>query len=138
STDIDLALSVIKQAPFALRLSSVGFFPLRRAPESVWAGVAASEQLEHLHKTIDRALIRCSVKPEGRKYLPHVTIGRFAKKRSPNGERLGDYLSQHNLFSTDEFEVDNFSLFSSHRSGSGRIYIEEANYPFEIAGSDLL
>lgn len=134
--DIRLALEHVTFEPFELTLEGIGFFPLRRRPEKIWAGVQKSDDLAHLRTRVDAALRPCGVTLDTRKYLPHVTIGRFGPGpvKNDNPQRLASYLSQFSLFRTNSFAIDRFGLYSSARSSAGPSYITEAWYPPDAEG----
>ena len=123
--DIRSALAEAHVEPFDLRLHGVGQFGDRR-PHSVWAGVEKVEPLMRLNQKIESALQRIGLKPEGRRYTPHVTLARI--KGSPR-DKVGEFLSRHALFATEPFPVEEFVLFSSKLSSEGSRYREEAVYP---------
>src|SRR5215510_6944838 len=59
--------------PFELQIKGVGSFggEFRR---TLWAGVAESAALKQLAADCERAARRCGLKPEGRKFAPHITL----------------------------------------------------------------
>ena len=75
--DIDVTLGQINHPIFELSLEGVGYFGKPNAARAVWAGVAKSENLLHLHAKIETALQRMGQPAEERKYTPHVTLARM-------------------------------------------------------------
>ena len=136
--DVRGALSHVEVEPFEVILEGIGFFPLRRRPERIWAGVQKNEPLTMLRTRVDAALRPCGVTLDTRKYLPHVTIGRFGPGpvKNDNPQRLASYLAQFSLFRSAPFTMDRFALFSSVRSSSGPSYLPEAWYPPYVEGED--
>ncbi|MCB2229980.1 RNA 2',3'-cyclic phosphodiesterase [bacterium] len=134
--DIRSALAHIRFEPFEMVLEGIGFFPLRRRPEKIWAGVRPNEHLEQLRTRIDAAVRPSGVSLDTRKYLPHVTIGRFGPGpvKNDNPQRLAAYLSEFSLFRTEPITLDRFGLYSSARSSSGPSYLAEAWYPPDSEG----
>ncbi len=118
------ALTSISAPAFSLELKGVGFFG-GRTPRDLWAGVAASEPLNHLQRKIESALQRIGLEPESRKYTPHVTLARL--KGSQKG-RVLDFLAGHALYSSGPFAVDSFILYSSKMTSDGSIYRAEKAY----------
>ena len=117
------ALNEVRAASFSLQLDGVGFFPPRGKPRVVWVGIRKNEQLVQLHNRIESTLVSIGLEPEGRKYAPHITLARL---RNTPAERVASYLAQNSLFMTDEFQVDEFLLYSSVLNAKGaRHYIEE-------------
>ena len=88
AADIDAALGVILHPPFEIALAGIGSFEHRGEPAALWAGVAPHEPLKTLHKKIDQAIVRTGLEPEGRAYLPHVTLARLPRGGGPVGHFL--------------------------------------------------
>lgn len=76
--DIAAALQGLSATAPTVHLFGVGVFDHGRSG-AVWARVAPKEALEALHRKIDRAIVGCGLKPEGRAYIPHVTLGRWSR-----------------------------------------------------------
>jgi 2'-5' RNA ligase len=57
--------------------------------------------------------------PDGRKYIPHVTLARL---RSPSLANVQEFLARQSLFVSRPFEVSQFVLFSSRPSRGGGPY----------------
>ena len=123
--DIDATLGQIDHAAFELSLEGAGYFGKPNAARAVWAGVAKSENLLHLHAKIETALQRMGQPAEERKYTPHVTLARM---RGTPKAKLDEYIAGHMGFAAGPIAVRSFTLFSSFLSSSGAIYIPEANY----------
>lgn len=128
--DIKEALSEVRATPFTLSIQGVGHFPPRGAPRVLWAGLIRSEELVLLRNRVERRLVACGLPPEQRKFAPHITIARL--KDSPFG-RVGDFLAGNSLFQSEEFRVENFTLYSSRLIKSGALHTVEKQYPL-LAG----
>ncbi|HUT49608.1 MAG TPA: RNA 2',3'-cyclic phosphodiesterase [Alphaproteobacteria bacterium] len=128
--DIDAALAGIHVPGFEIMLDGIGVFGNGARPRAIWAGVARNPPLEHLHGKIESALVRTGLPPEGRKFTPHVTLGR-AKAANPG--RVGDFVAAHNPFQAGPFKALGFTLFSSFLSHSGAIHTPEAVYRLQLA-----
>ncbi|HMM65291.1 MAG TPA: RNA 2',3'-cyclic phosphodiesterase, partial [Mesorhizobium sp.] len=70
--EIANALDRVRRPSFTLTLSGVGAFGQKK-PHAVWAGVAASPDLNALQAEIDRLCQRLGVAADPRKFMPHVT-----------------------------------------------------------------
>ena len=117
-------LDDVSSMPFSLSLHSLGAFG-NKNPRMVWAGVAPAPELEALHKAHEQAAQRAGLKPEGRKFTPHVTIARM---RSGRADDVARYLSMNGDFASQQFEVEAFSLFSARLSRGGGPYVVECDY----------
>jgi 2'-5' RNA ligase len=124
--DISEVLQEIDFGSFSLQLKGVGCFPPRGTPRVLWIGLARSEPLLQLRKKIDTALARVKVKPEGRKFSPHITLARL--KNSPV-QKIANFLAGNGLFSQEPFQVDDFKLYSSILSAKGAYHKVERVYP---------
>ena len=69
---------------------------------------------------------RIGLEPEGRKYIPHVTLARL---RDSSSRQVAEYLATRGLFRTSSFRVSRFVLFSSRNSVGGGPYVVEEAYP---------
>ncbi len=129
AADVDLALEGVRSPAFELRLTGIDWFG-QKAPggegRMLFVDVEKNPALIQLHERIGSSLARFGIAQEKRKYRPHVTIARL---RNVNFDRLANYCRQKNLFSTEPFEVGEFSLFSSVLTRHGSHYSVEASYP---------
>jgi 2'-5' RNA ligase len=66
------------------------------------------------------------LEPEGRKYIPHVTLARL---RDSSSRDVADFLATRGFYRSEPFPVSRFVLFSSRASVGGGPYIVEADYP---------
>jgi 2'-5' RNA ligase len=126
--DIDAALAEISAPAFPLELDGIGSFGRGKHPHALWAGLAKSDPLMHLQAKIESSLVRTGLKPEERKFSPHITIARLKEMRR---NRVEAWLADHGGFRTESFQVDRFALFSSFLKSEGAVYIEETSYPLE-------
>ena len=127
---IDELLGTIRHPRFSLRLSGIGFFGGAK-PHSVHALVETAPLLMELQQMHERACQMAGLKPEHRRFIPHVTLARC---RGAPLMAVRDYVAAHNLFSAGPFEVRRFALFSARPSRGGGPYIVERAYP--LIGDD--
>lgn len=124
--DIQEQLQLVRFSPITLKLQGVGYFPPRKTPRVTWVGVAPIDGLTRLKNSIDTQLRCCGIPSEKRKFSPHVTLARL---KNPPLTRVFQFIAGNNLFSSPEFSVDCFHLYSSHLTKSGAIHTIEASYP---------
>jgi len=124
--DIREGLGGISAAPFSLQVKGLGFFPPRKTPRVLWAGVAPVEEVKRLRNRIENFLVGMGIAPEGRKYFPHITLARLHDTPST---RVSRFLAGNNLFATDAFLVSEFHLYSSELTPKGAFHTLEASYP---------
>ena len=119
------ALNEIEMPPFMLRLDGLGSFGGRK-PRAVFAQLAPSELLEALRRAHDRAAREAGVPPEGRNYMPHVTLARL---RGTRADDVARYLESQGFFQSEPFAIERFVLYSSRASVGGGPYVIEGEFP---------
>ena len=123
--DVADALGRVRRAPFDLHLEGLASFGGRK-PRAVVAAMSTPQALIELQAEQERLMQRIGLAPEGRKYIPHVTLARL---RQSSSRDVADYLAARGLFRTPEFPVERFVLFSARNSTGGGPYVVEASYP---------
>jgi len=126
--EIGETLAGVMLPPFELQLKGLGQFPPRGPLRNLWVGVEPNEGLDRLRRRIERVVTAAGVPPDGRKFIPHVTIARF--RQPPPEHRLARFLARRNLFKSEPFTVTRFQLFSSHLRYDGAQHLIEAEYDF--------
>lgn len=116
--DAAAALASIHSAPLDLRLAGCGMFETRGRPNALWAGVAPREPLAALHRKVDAALVRAGLPPEGRAYLPHITLARLPGSAGP----VDRFLAEHAALASSPFRVAHMTLYESHLGQGGASY----------------
>ncbi|HRD26817.1 MAG TPA: RNA 2',3'-cyclic phosphodiesterase [Caulobacter sp.] len=123
--DLDLELSHITSAPFAVTLDGVGAFGEGPDIHAVWAGVAENPPLRTLAGRCETAARRARVTPDGRTWRPHLTL---AYLRRPDPTDVAVWIQANNLLRSPPFAIDRFGLYSSHQTGEGSRYVLEREY----------
>jgi 2'-5' RNA ligase len=119
-------LGRVKRGTFELRMEGLVSFGGRK-PRAVVATVAPERALLDMQAEHERLMQRIGLEPEGRKYMPHVTLARL---RDSSSNQVAEYLAARGFFRTSTFTVSRFVLFSSRASTGGGPYLVEAAYPF--------
>lgn len=127
--DLADVLGSIRFAPFPIHLSGVGRFERKHVVDTLWAGVQPRDRLGALHKKIDRACVSIGLPPEGRAYLPHITLARFGRF----GGVVDSFLACHAGLAGTPFLVDGFTLFESRTGHAGATYHAMEDYPADGA-----
>ena len=125
SREIAFMLGNVRRLSFELRLDGLTSFGGRR-PRAVVATVAPTQQLYELQAEHERLMQRLGLEPEGRKFMPHVTLARL---RDSSSHAVADYLSTRGPVFGSSFRVSRFVLFSAKSSVGGGPYVVEADYP---------
>ena len=123
--DIMEALQTVHGPPPVIELNGVGHFGTRQL-RSIWIGVKKVDRLIALQERVQRVLADCGIPPEGRKYMPHVTLARFKSARSRD---VGNWIETNAAFAAPPFEADTFVLYRSFLGKSGPNYVPVAEFP---------
>jgi 2'-5' RNA ligase len=123
--EIASLLDQVRRRSFELRLEGLSSFGGRK-PRAVVANVAPTASLMELQAEHERLMQRVGLAPEGRKFIPHVTLARL---RSTTSRQVADYLADRGSFRSPSFDVGRFVLFSSRDSVGGGPYVVEVAYP---------
>ncbi|MBI3438056.1 MAG: RNA 2',3'-cyclic phosphodiesterase, partial [Proteobacteria bacterium] len=107
--DIDEALAAIGDdtAAFELQLKGAGSFG-KDDPHTLWIGAGESDAVKKLAADCERAARRLGLKPETRKFAPHVTLAYLSGASEPG--RVHSFESQLGLLESRPFEVSRFGL----------------------------
>lgn len=126
--DLDAAIeeAVQRTAAFTAQLKGAGSFG-RAEPHTLWLGLAESPALRQLAQDVERAARRIGLKPETRKFVPHLTL---AYLHGTDLARVQAFESRFALFESPPWLVDRIGLYSSRlRKGQPSHYRQEAEYP---------
>lgn len=124
--DITEALGKIEANIFSLKIKGFGFFPPRKAPRVLWAGVEKNDALVLLRNRVESELVKLGLEPEHRKFSAHITLARL---RNTPLVKITNFLAGNSLFATKSFPVTEFHLYSSVLTPKGAIHQIEASYP---------
>jgi 2'-5' RNA ligase len=123
--EIAAMLDRVRRYAFELRFEGLSSFGGRK-PRAVVATAAPVAPLMELQAEQERLLQRLGLEPEGRKFMPHVTLARL---RDSSSRQVADYLAARGHYRSSVFQVSRFVLFSSRASVGGGPYVVEADYP---------
>ena len=110
---------------FPVRLTHLGSFGGDK-PRALYAAVEPTEPLSRLQAAQERMLQKAGLAPEGRKFVPHVTLARL---RGTSSLELAGFMSEASRFEPLSFTPSRFVLYSSRDSVGGGPYVVEAAYP---------
>jgi 2'-5' RNA ligase len=107
---------------FDLEVRGVGAFPEPSRPRTVWIGTGrGTDEMVEVHRRLDDALGEAGFRTEGRRFRPHLTIGRV--RNSPDGfDELAAAIDREADFSGGIMRVDELLIFSSRLERSGPVY----------------
>ncbi len=118
-------LGRVRRPAFELHVNDLSSFGGRK-PRALVASLGPVQALMELQAEHERLMQRVGLEPEGRKYMPHVTLARL---RESSSRQVADYLALRAPFRSRPFPVSRFVLFSSRASVGGGPYVVEAAYP---------
>ena len=124
--DLDAALMEVRGRPFEIVLQGAGAFGEGADVHAIWAGVEENAELRRLADACETAARRAGLKPEKRRYHPHVTL---AYLRHADPAEVGAWVQANNLLRSPPITVESFGLYSSTLGGEGSHYRLEAEYP---------
>jgi 2'-5' RNA ligase len=122
--DVAHALSSLRSPPLQMGIDGVGWFD--QGPRgALFARAVPKEPLAALHRKVDHAIAALGLKPEGRSYLPHVTLAR----RRRGADDPASWLEANAGLAGPPEAVDHFILYESHLGRDGAMYEPVARYP---------
>ncbi|MBS3850324.1 RNA 2',3'-cyclic phosphodiesterase [Devosia sp. BSSL-BM10] len=110
---------------FDVRLTHLGIFGGDK-PRALYAGIEPSEALNRLQAAQERVVQKAGLAPEGRKFVPHVSLARL---RGSSAMDVARFMAEAGRFEPLVFRVGRFVLFSSKDSVGGGPYVIEQSYP---------
>lgn len=116
--DIATALLGVSARPFDIALNGAGQFGKHSRAGALWIGVTPHEALAALHKKVDAACRRAGLPPEGRAYLPHITVARLNRSAGP----VEPFLAAASATRSEPFTVEGFCLYESTLGSEGASY----------------
>ena len=123
--EIASLLDGVRRRSFEVRFGNLMSFGGRK-PRAVVVAIEPIQALVELQSELERLMQRLGLEPEGRKFIPHVTLARL---RESSSREVADYLSTRGPVFGSSFHVSRFVLFSSRSSVGGGPYVIEADYP---------
>jgi RNA 2',3'-cyclic 3'-phosphodiesterase len=124
ANEIAMLLTRIDRKPFEVTVQGLSSFGGRK-PRAVVATITPSRPLIELQAELERLMQRLGLDPEGRKFVPHVTLARLYDASSQD---VADYLSVRGYFPSKVFKADRFVLFSARATTGGGPYVVEDSY----------
>src|SRR3954465_336225 len=125
ANEIASMLFRVDRKPFEVKVQGLQRFGGRK-PRAGVATIGPSKPLMELQAELERLMQRIGLDPEGRKFIPHVTLARL---HDATDQDVADYLSVRGYFPTRVFTAQRFVLFSSRASTGGGPYVAAHSYP---------
>jgi RNA 2',3'-cyclic 3'-phosphodiesterase len=123
--DIDTAVTGLTWKSFTISVRGVGFFPGKRSPRVLWAGLEAPT-MQGLAEQLDARMERLGFEKEKRAFRPHVTLARAKDTRLDS--TLVTAATQYEEHDFGSFTVDRVFLFMSTLQPAGAVYEKLKEY----------
>jgi 2'-5' RNA ligase len=126
--DIDSAILGLSWKPFTIGVRGLGFFPGKRSPRVLWAGMEAPT-MPGLAEQLDAKMELLGFEKEKRAFRPHITLARARDTRIDNG--LVNAALEYEEYDFGSFTADRLFLFQSNLKPAGAIYTKLREYLLE-------
>jgi 2'-5' RNA ligase len=114
--------------PLILSAAGLGAFPSKRKPRVIWVGLRGEvERLANIQAGLEKALEPLGFAKEGRKFRPHLTIGRVKDRH--RFQWLIEAMSTLELPEFNSFDADEIILYKSDLRPTGAIYTKLHRMP---------
>ncbi|EDP61030.1 2'-5' RNA ligase [alpha proteobacterium BAL199] len=127
--DLVATLSSLHAPAFDLRLSGLGHFGSGHRLRALWAGVEPQPALTLLHGRVESAARRAGLPPEGRRFVPHVTLARMSGPISDDS--ASHWIGSRSPFVAGPFPVREVVLFESFLGREGPHYERRLVVPLD-------
>ena len=125
--ELDLALDGLRFVLPQIKLSGLGHFGGAN-PRAIWVGATPLGELEALHRRLANAARNVGFEVPNRRFVPHVTLTRFARDTVTPGA-VARFLESSGHFSLPAFQPYAVTLWRSHLRSDGPQYEPLADYP---------
>ena len=135
--DIEAALrAVARHAPaFDLGVAGTGCFPNPSRPRVIWVGLGEpSGRLERLQLAIEEAMDVAGFPQEGRRFRPHLTLGRVNRRATPaEAAAIGEAVTSTAPTNLGNMFGDRIALIRSVLKPTGAEYTTLSQFPLLTA-----
>jgi 2'-5' RNA ligase len=125
------ALKSAQVEPFEAQVRGIGAFP-GKSIRVVWLGLEGN--FGPLHRRVDDLLGQLGFEREGRKFSPHVTLGRVGRPSPQITRDIASRMDQYRDIDLGSFSVDRFLLKKSTLTREGPIYEDIAEFLLRPTG----
>jgi 2'-5' RNA ligase len=131
--EIPVVCNVVSKAienleSFDLQARGAGAFPAADRPRTLWLGAGVGAQaMVALHAAIQKQLDRLGYRGEGRRYVPHITLGRAGRNAPPRS--LVRELAGLAEYEGGSMLVEEVTVFASRLGPEGPTYEVLARAP---------
>jgi 2'-5' RNA ligase len=115
-----LELAGEEHAAFDFEIFGAGVFPNMKSPRVLWVGLKTGELFAALHQMIEKGAASLGFKAEKRRFLPHLTLGRFRSSRGKSNLIEKIRFFEKNSFGS--FNIKSVCLMQSTLKPAGAEY----------------
>jgi 2'-5' RNA ligase len=116
-------------APFTMAFGGLGVFPDARRPHTLWMGLTEGRgALMALAERLETALSEVGITPEGRPFVPHLTLARIKQRSAP--AMMKKLLGQA-AEPVSAQRVESFALMESRATAAGVRYVPLRTFVLE-------
>lgn len=126
-------LASIQVPSFEMTIKGLGYFPPRKQPKVVWAGIKQNNTLMKLQKSVEQACRSVGFDPEKRPYKPHITIARV---KNVSKKEVNTFFNQHKRVRIEEIPVEEFILYESKLHPDGAIHSPLERFELDPESTD--
>jgi 2'-5' RNA ligase len=122
--------AVIGVDEFEIEVGGTGCFPSPRRPRVLWIGIhQPSTGLMELHTSVEEQMVVAGFPPEGKRYSPHLTIGRV--REPERAADLGEALVAAS-FPPERFLVRHVIVMRSDLRPTGSVYTPQHKASLQV------
>ncbi len=126
-----IQLEAERTSAFDISIGQIGTFPNVRQPRVIWVGVQAPPALEQLQHSIEACTSHLGYPAEGKKFSPHLTIGRVREHISQAElQNLRTELECAQVGEMGTIKISEIHLFKSDLQTGGAVYTRLFTAPF--------
>ena len=106
--------------PFPCHVYGLGFFGTKRNPQTLWAGVNPTPELESLYEQLWKELKKFGYQNSEPEFHPHITLGRC--REAARNHAVVRAMDEDEEIDFGEWDVTRVTLFESRPTPRGPLY----------------
>ena len=111
----------IERDSFSIEIKGAGIFPDKGSPRVIWIGIKeGSIELTQMAKELEKKLSEQGFPQEGKKWMPHITLGRV--KQLKDEEIIRKLITEERHTPGGKAKVKEVTVMQSHLTPRGAIY----------------
>ncbi len=122
-------LASIQISAFSMTIKDLGYFPPKKHPKVLWAGIKENKKLMELQEKIEQVSQSVGFKPETRPYIPHITLARV---KGLSKKEVNSFFNQHKQLRIEDIPVNEFILYESKLHPDGAIHSPLEQFSLEL------